>query len=133
MQPNQLTLNVDITNDENVVVEVYERSNEYQDRSTYIGENHALDARDQIQLYRTYPTKSGNFKGVQKSSVKFTKDQAVSGADGVTTLTAPLIIDVSFSVPVGTSAAEILAARQRAIALLDSDNYMDPLNIQLLV
>lgn len=133
MQANTLTLNVDPANDDTIVAEAYERFEEFQNRSVYIGANHAPELRDTISLYRSFPTKSGNFKGVQKTSVKLSKDVQVAGVDGVATLTAPVIIEVSFSVPVGTPAATILQDRQRAVALLDDDTIMNALNIQLMV
>lgn len=133
MQANVLTLAVDLLNTGTTTPEVYERFEEFQNRSTYIGAGHSLEARDTVNLYRTFPTKSGNFKGVAKTSVKFTKDFAVPAVDGVATLASPLIIEVSFSIPVGVAPASIRAARQRAISLLDSDVTMDALNIQLMV
>lgn len=133
MQPNTVTLNVDYLNDANTTAEAYERFEEFQNRSVYIGANHAPDARDTISLYRSFATKSGNFNGVSKTAVKLSQDHTVDGVDGVSTLTAPLIIDISFSIPVGVSAADVLKARQRAIAVLDLDSLMTPLNTQLMV
>lgn len=133
MQANQLTLSVDAENTGNPANEVYTRYEEYQNRASYIGASHTPDDRDLLALYRTFPTKTGNFKGTAKSSVKFTKDVEVAGVDSSTTLTVPIIIEVSFSVPVGAAAADVKHARQRAIALLDTDAFMDSLNIQLMV
>jgi hypothetical protein len=65
--------------------------------------------------------------------VKFSQDVEVAGVDGVSTLTSPIIVEVSFSVPVGATQAEQLIARQRAIALLDDDTIMVKLNDQLMV
>lgn len=131
MQPNTVTLPVDVANNGTTFDEIYSRYEEQQNRTVYIGAFHTPDSRDMLTLLRTMPTKNGNFKGVSKSTVKFTKDTVVSGVDGSTTLTAPIIIDVSFSIPVGTIAADVIKARQRVIALLDEDSFMDPLNIQL--
>lgn len=133
MQPDALTLNVDYLNDSITTAEAYSRFEQYQNRAVYIGANHTPDARDTVSLYRSFPTKSGNFKGVKKTAVKFSKDQEVSGVDGVSSLSVPMIIEVNFSVPVGTTAAEVLKARQRVIAMLDDDSLMDPLNNQLMV
>lgn len=133
MQANELTLGVDYLNNGTETNEVFKRYEEYLNRSTYIGENHTPDARNTISLYRTFPTKSGNFKGVQKSSIKLTKDHAVAGVDGVATLTAPSIAEVNFSFPVGVSAADVKKVRQRLIAALDDDILCDGLNIQLMV
>jgi len=133
MQDNQLSLNVDPANDATIVAETYSRFQQFENRSVYIGSTHVPEARDMVALYRTFPTKSGNFKGVSKSAVKITEDVEVAGVDSATTLTAPIIIDISFSVPVGTPNAELVNARQRAIALLDDDTLMDSINVQLMV
>lgn len=133
MQANQLTISVDAANDGNPANEVYTRYEEYQNRASYIGANHTPDDRDLLAIYRTFPTKSGNFKGTAKSSVKFTKDVEVAGVDSSTTITAPIILDLSFSVPVGATSADLKHARQRLLALLDTDAFMDSLNIQLMV
>lgn len=133
MQPNTITLPVDETNTNVVVNHVLSRFEEFQNRSTYIESNHSVAARDQLQFYRTFPKASGNFRGTSKCSVKFTKDLQVTGVDGVSSLTSPIIVEVSFSIPVGASTAEILLARQKAIALLDLDSVMTPFNEQLMV
>jgi len=57
----------------------------------------------------------------------------VTGVDGTTTVTAPIIVEVSFSVPVGATAAQTMLHRQRALALLDLDSVMAPLNDQLMI
>jgi len=133
MQPNQIVLAVDPENDDTIVNETYTRYEEFQNRATYIGAAHLPDTRDMLAIYRTFPTKSGNFKGTAKSSVKFTEDLQVAGVDSNTTLTAPLILELSFSVPVGATAAQVIHARQRLLALIDDDTIMDGLNIQLMV
>lgn len=133
MQPNTVTLDVDVLNNGTTEEQVYTRYEEAQNRTAYIGTTHVPDARDILTIYRTFPTRSGNFKGVAKSSVKFTKDVEVAGADSSTTLTSPIILDLSFSVPVGATAADVKVARQRLLALLDDDTFMDGLNIQLMV
>jgi len=130
---NDITLNVDYLNDGNTTAEAYENEDRTGNRSTYAGPNHALDARDQINFYRSYPTKNGNFKGVAKTAFKLTFDHTVTGVDGVASLTAPVICEVSFSVPVGVSAADVLKVRQRALALLDNDVIMEDLNMKLMV
>ena len=134
MQPNSITLSVDEQNDGvGPVNHVFTRFEEYQNRSVYIGDNHSMSAKDTVGLYRTFPKPSGNFKGVAKTSFKFSKDVTVLGVDGVSQLTAPIIVDVSFSIPVGATHEQILIARQRALSLLDLDTVMTPLNEQLMV
>lgn len=133
MQPNTVTLAVDVLNNGTTVNKVYTRYEEYTNRSSYIGADHLPDDRNMLAIYRTFPTKSGNFKGTSKSSVKFTQDIEVAGVDSSTTLTSPMIGEVSFSLPVGATAAEAKELRQRIIACLDDDTFMDALMIQLMV
>lgn len=133
MQNDTITLSVDKLNNGTTTDELYSRFEEFQNRSVYIGENHTPDARNTVSLYRSFPTKNGNFKGVQKTSIKLSKDHVVAGVDGVSQLTAPAIIDISFSFPVGTSVEDQLVMRQRALALLDLDSVMVPLNSQCMV
>lgn len=133
MQENIITLPVDVANNATIVNQPYNRYEEQQNRTTYIGAGHLPEERDMMTIYRTLPTKNGNFKGVAKSAVKFTQDVSVPGVDSNTQLTAPLIFDLSVSMPVGCSAAILKEMRQRAIALLDDDDLMDSISIQLMV
>jgi len=133
MQPNTITLQVDELNNATLVDNVYTRFEEFQNRASYISGDHSMSAKDTLGLYRTFPKPSGNFRGVIKTSVKFSKDLAVTGVDGVSTLTAPVIVELSFSVPVGATAADVLIARQRALAILDRDDIMVSLNEQAMV
>lgn len=133
MQPNEIVLSVDVANNGTTVNLEYTQSALLENRSTYMSGIHSIDRRDLLQLYRTAPTKQGNFKGVAKTAVKFTKDFLVFGVDGVSSLTAPVIIEVGFSIPVGVSSGDITEMRQRAVALLDLDAVMTPLNFQQLI
>lgn len=134
MQQDIINLVVDELNDDvSAVAHNYNRAEEYQNRSVYVEDNHDLTARDTLTLYRTFPKSNGNFKGVAKSTLKFSKDYGVMGVDGVATLTSPLIVEVSFSVPVGITAPERMIARQKVISLLDDDVVLEKLMGQLLV
>lgn len=134
MQPDQIILSVDEQNDGvGPVNHTFNRYEEYQNRAVYVGTTHTMSAKDTLSLYRTFPKPSGNFKGTSKSSVKFSKDFLVDGVDGVSQITAPVIIEVSFSVPVGVTNADLLIMRQRALSMLDLDAVMVPLNSQLMV
>lgn len=132
MQADQITLNVDELNNGTDVPSIYSRYEETQNRSVYITADHTPATREQFTFFRSAPTRTGNFKGVQKSSVKFTKDTEVLGVDG-TTLASAIIVEISFSIPAGIDASRVLRARQVAIAMLDDDTVMDKLNIQLMV
>lgn len=134
MLDNTVTLAVDEDNSDGATTDhVYSRYEEYQNRSVYIGATHQLDARDMLSFYRTLPKQAGNFKGVAKSALKLTRDIEVTGVDGVSQLTSPIIIEISFSIPVGATSAERVLARQTVLTALDSDTLMEALNAQLMV
>lgn len=126
MQDNTITLQVDVANNGTLVGLSYDRHEEHLNRTRYITPFHSLELRDTLDMYRTPPKKQGNYKGVSKTAFKFTRDQVVPAVDG-TDYTSPLIIEVSGSVPIGTSPEAKLAIRQRAIAMLDDDAIMDAL------
>lgn len=132
MQPNTITLAVDTENLGVTTNEVYTRFEEYLNRSVYIGSGHSLSSRNTLSFYRTNPKIAGNFRGTAKSAVKFSQDTSVPGVND-SPLTAPLIIEVSVSVPVGITPAKTLVARQRALALLDRDDIMAHLHDLLMI
>lgn len=126
MLNNELTLPVDVLNNGTLVNTVFTRfDGSNQNRSVYIGPSHTLEARELLGFYRTPPKKSGNYKGSAKCAVKLTSDVEVPGVDSSTTLTAPEIADLQFSLPVGITLAQAKVIRQRLIALLDNDTVMD--------
>lgn len=125
MQADVITLAVDEDNSgEGTNNHVFNRFEEWQNRSVYIGPNHTLGTRNTIGLYRTFPKASGNFKGVAKPSIKYTKDVLVTGVDGVSQLTAPIIFDLSMSVPVGATSSDLLIAQMVFKALLARQDVM---------
>lgn len=128
MLDNQITLAVDPLNTGTTVSKVYRRFDTFQNRSIFIGDGHSSAARNNLSFYRSFPSRVGNFRGVAKTSVKFTEDVTVSGVDSTATLTAPVIVEVNFSFPVGVTTAHVKEMRQRVIALLDQDSIMDNLN-----
>jgi hypothetical protein len=136
MLDNTITLNVNEDNDDGTTAAIsypFSRYEEYLNRSTYIHGGHSPVSRDLMAFYRTFPKVSGNFRGVSKSSVKFTTDVVVPGVDGVAQLTAPIIIEFNISVPVGASNAAVRIGRQKLVAILSNDSVMDALNITLMV
>lgn len=133
MQPDIITLAVDTLNSGSTTNYDFTRFEETLNRTIYAGEDHTIDSRDQLAIYRTAPKRTGNFKGVAKTSTKFTRDITILGVDGLANLTAPIIIEVSFSIPVGCTTAQMVGMRQRAIALLDSDTIMNDLNLSLMI
>lgn len=132
MQPNELTLAVDLENKAVLTNKIYTRFEEYLNRAMYIGAGHSLSARNTLSFYRTMPRISGNFRGTAKTAVKFSRDVSVLGVDG-TTVVAPQILEVSFSNPVGVTPAQSLEFRQNGVALLDRDDIMAALNDLLMV
>lgn len=124
MLDNTITLPVDLANTGSTTDVTFSRLEEYLNRSVYKSAAHTLVSKDTLSFYRTQPTKSGNFNGVAKSAFKFSKDIEVEGVDNSTTLTAPVILEVKMSLPIGFTAAEALELRQRAVAVLDDDDIM---------
>lgn len=127
MQSNTITLAVDTANTGTTANQSYNRYAEKENSSSYISATHTLVLRDMIEFGRTFPTQSGNYRGVLRPSIKLTEDVEVTGVDSTTTVVQPLIANLSFSIPVGTSAAATLELRQRLLALLDDDAVMAPL------
>jgi hypothetical protein len=133
---SSFTLSVNDDNDDGSTAEVeidYAEFSSYLNRSEYISEYHTLAARDKLGFYRTLPKTSGNFRGVAKSAVKFTKDYEVAGVDAETTNIAPGIVEVNFAFPVGVTPADALELRMRAVALLQDDTIMVPLIDQQMI
>lgn len=128
MQPDLITIAVDTLNDGNTSDHIYTRVDEFANRSVYIGPGHLPEARVLLGLYRTTRKQNGNFKGVLKTSVKFTEDITVPGVDSATDLVSPIITEVNFSFPVGVTVPQLIVARQRQMALLDLDTIMNNLN-----
>jgi hypothetical protein len=132
MQDNSITLSVDEDNDGATTADAdyeYRNLNRHLFRSDYIHtSDHAVDSRDTLNFYATPAKPTASFKGVQRSSFKFSKDIIVLGPDGVSNVTAPVIVECKFSIPVGATNAQILIERQKALSLLDSDAIMDNLN-----
>lgn len=124
MLDNTITLSVDTTNDDTPENHVFTRYDEYQNRSVYNGPDHSLDTKELLTIYRTPPKPSGNFKGVAKSALKFARDVDVEGKDSTTTVAAVELGEISFSIPIGTTAADAMILRQRMIAALDDDALM---------
>lgn len=130
MQANTLTFQVDATNTGTPAALALDRYEEASNRSVYVTAVHTPGSREMIALTRALPTKSGNFRGVSKGSLKFTQDVSVTGVDSNTTILAPIIVEVSFSLPVGCDADDVKRARQIIIGALDDDTFSDKLMIQ---
>lgn len=119
MLDGTITLPVDVANNGTIVNRVYTRFDEYPLRSIYQGPGHTLINRDLLGFYRSPVNANNKDNGVAKSAAKITQDISVPGKDAATTVVKPMIADVSFSIPVGASAASTLEFRQRLIAVID--------------
>jgi hypothetical protein len=119
MLDNTIVLPVDPANDGNIVNENYTRYDYGANRATYVGDDHSLSSRNMFAVTRSFPTASGNFKGVGKSSIKFTQDIVVDGVDVTVQNTSPIIGAVNFSIPVGCTSAQAMLVRQRLVAAID--------------
>jgi len=132
-QPATITLAVDVLNNGSTVNKAYSSLSGVQgNKSQYIGPDHSMVAPHTLTFYRTFPKPSGNFRGVTKTAVKVSISKEVEGVDG-STLSAPNIGEVSFSLPVGATEADELILRQTLIAALDRDDVMVPLNHQAVI
>jgi hypothetical protein len=128
MQANIITLAVDTANTGSTTDLTLTRHSEEMNKATYIGDDHVTDSRDQMSFHRSAPKPSGQSRGMQRSTIKFTKDFAVPNADGSGNIVLPLILEVGFTVPVGTPSADVLEMRQRVVAICDDDTICDALN-----
>lgn len=70
----------------------------------YIGPIKTVSLKDDVVLRRTAPKPTGTFSGVGKTSAKLTRTLALTGA---LTPSGDAILDVSVSVPVGFTAADV--------------------------
>lgn len=111
MQSTIITLPVDITDTDTLVDCIYNRQEEYLHRTLYIAATHAVDMRNTLMLYRTPPKPTSAFKGVQKQAFKFTRDISILNPVGES-IVSPMIGEVSFSIPVGATAAQRLEIAQ---------------------
>lgn len=118
---DEITLSVDPENTGVSVDMLFTNFQRFENRSTYVGETSSPDKVDTLQFYRTLPKSNGNFKGTAKAAVKRTLGIVVSGVDGVAQLQAPVIGEVSFSIPVGATMAQVKKLCQELVSVLDSD------------
>lgn len=123
MLTNTITLPVDGDRTSTAVDQVYTRFSEAQDKTVYVRSDHSIDERHELAIIRRFPSRSGNFKGTQKVTLKFTDDYTVAGVDG-SDIVAPVIEEHNMSIPVGVAIADVLATRMRGVALL-ADTEVD--------
>lgn len=85
---------------------IFQRIDVFQNRSVYHGPGHSTTSPNTMTFYRTPSKVSGAFLGVMKSAAKVSKATIVPNNIGVN-ITAPRIAEVSFSVPVGATEANV--------------------------
>jgi hypothetical protein len=103
MQDNSIDITDPVAGVSLVVVSRHE---EQLNRSTYITPTHTPSNRGMVQLYRTPSKRAGSYLGTSKTMVKVTNDTTVPNADGSGNVVTPIIMELSASVPVGTSEAD---------------------------
>lgn len=86
--------------------------------------HHTLQDRDLCELFRSFPKKNGLFPGMAKSTAKFTLDSTIPNTAGEE-MSAPVIVTVKCSVPLGTSPAVTDAMRSRLAAFVATDVFKD--------
>jgi hypothetical protein len=125
MLDNTLTLPVDVAHDSTFVDEVYTRFDEItNNRTLYVGADNTPTIRNQLMVTRNDPSRSGNFLGVYKTSLKFTQDIEVPGVDPTTTNVAPILFELNASLPIGFTAAEAMHLRQRIVAAVNHEDFI---------
>lgn len=124
-QPADITLSVDAdgTGANVAVDEIYSNFDRFSNRSVYHAPGHTTVVRDTLTFYRTLPKPTSIFYGVQKSAAKFSMDVEVNTPTGVTTR-SPIIFELSASIPVGATAADILHVEERVKALIYNRDLM---------
>jgi hypothetical protein len=119
MLSNTITVQNDLTG--TPVDQPFRRFEESQHRTIYISTlDHSLESRHTLTLSRTLPTRTGNYLGTGKPFMKLTKDISVAGADSTTTVKAPLIGDIGFSIPVGASDEDKAELYDNMVSLLNN-------------
>lgn len=120
MQPDIISVPVDVLNNGTAETQSFKRMTlDGPNKTTYVGPGHSVIAPNLVTLYRTPAKRSGNYLGSSKSAIKLSETISVNSVDGQQ-IPAALICECSFSVPVGATAAQTLALRQKMIAWLDS-------------
>lgn len=135
MLANQIIIDVNHDNDDGTtpaIQEVYDRYEEYLNRSVYVHTGHSLGSKDTLSFYRTPPKPVGSFKGMAKTAIKFSKELVVPDSVGGEVM-APVILHVTASIPVGATQEQKLLMRQRVVGLLNDDTVMNELMDKLMV
>jgi hypothetical protein len=87
---------------------------------TYIGAAKTVSTKDDLVLRRTAPKPTAVFSGVGRTEWKLTRTLTLTGA---LTPTGDAIVDISVSVPVGYTSADVDALLNDAGAALSSADF----------
>jgi hypothetical protein len=118
MLANTITLSIDPSGDYTTFEnDVMSRFRESENKTQYRFDGHTLSARDMCEFYRNEISPSGNYLGNAKGTAKLTTDGTVLAKDG-SDIVSPIIANVSFSIPVGTTDANFYKALSRLQALV---------------
>lgn len=127
MLPISITFPVDVANNGTTVDKVYTRDYDDFSKSLYKGPSNTLLSRQLLQFQRTPNKVVGNSFGTFRTATKVTVDKMVTARDG-TSISQPMILEITTSIPVGVSDADKVEYRQLLIAVLDHAIYGDVLN-----
>lgn len=112
------TITLALPNGGSPVNEVAKRIDVLTNRSVYNLAGHSPSMRKTLGFYRTPAKRVGKFLGVMKSAVKVTLDNDVVNAEG-SPLVSPMIADIGFAVPIGSTEAEVDGLLDRVEALVE--------------
>lgn len=99
-------------------------------KSLYKLPGHSYAAKNQLQCFANEPKPSGNFMGTRRTSVKYTHGVTVAGRDLSTSVVAPIIVELSCSIPVGVSDEDAIAARQVIVCFAGQAEVINTLNLR---
>lgn len=105
------------------ITEEWSNFDRLSNRSVYHSDAHTPILRDTLTIYRTLPKPTPTFYGVQKSAVKLSLDVSVAIPNGETTR-SPIIFEMSASIPVGATPADVLKQEERLKGLIYNRDFM---------
>lgn len=123
MQANTITIDDDAVGG---VDKLYERNVEELHSSTYVNDESTAELRDQVKLFRNVPQVNGLSRGVNRTSIKLTKDVAVPNSEGSGDIIAPITVEIVVIAPVGADPLIVKSQRNYA-ALLEGQLEADKL------
>lgn len=124
MLSNTITLPVDVANNGTLVDKIHTRDEVTPGKVLYYGPERTPTHADLLTILRTKAVRSGNFFGVHKNRIKFSKDFNVPTAEVGKEVQQPFIMDLYISKPVGVSDAQITERLQTLRAFLDHAEAM---------